>query len=292
MVNYNCELCNYKTKLRGDYNKHLKTKKHQRNILEENGCSENTEDKKVINKSEMNRNEPKMNQNEPQMNQNEPQMNQHIDKNHKNYECELCSIEFFTKASLRRHELHRCKEAKVDDTLYIKEKEWGKEKKILYKQINALIKKAGNTTTQLNQNQNNINLNSYGKEDLSHITNSFKTQLIKGPFGMIPKMIEAVHFNDEKPENQNICYPNKKKNTIKIFKEGKWKYYNKEELMEEIMENNYYILDVHYDEKKDNVLNDVQKKRYRKFKDKYDNGELDKETKDEINLILLNGEKL
>jgi hypothetical protein len=290
MVNYNCELCNYKTKLRGDYNKHLKTKKHQRNILEENGCSENTEDKKVINKSEMNRNEPKMNQNEPQMNQNEPQMNQLTDKNHKNYKCKLCSIEFFTKASLRRHELHRCKEAKTDDTLYIKEKEWGKEKKILYKQINALIKKAGNTTTHLNQN--NINLNSYGKEDLSHITNSFKTNLIKGPFGMIPKMIEAVHFNDEKPENKNICYPNKKKNTIKIFKEGKWKYYNKEELMEEIMENNYYILDVHYDEKKDNVLNDVQKKRYRKFKDKYDNGELDKGTKDEINLILLNGEKL
>ena len=287
MVNYNCELCNYKTKLRGDYNKHLKTKKHQRNILEENGCSENTEDKKVINKSENIQNNPENIQNNPENIQNNPE---NIQKKSEFYYCDYCNKQFTLYTNKRRHELHRCKEVKADDTLYNKEKEWKKEKKILYKQINALIKKAGNTTTNLNQN--NINLNSYGEEDLTHITNSFKTNLIKGPFGMIPKMIEAVHFNDEKPENKNICYPNKKKNTIKIFKEGKWKYYNKEELMEEIMEHNYYILDVHYDEKKDNVLNDIQKKRYRDFKDKYDNGKLDKETKDEINLILLNGEKM
>ena len=59
--------------------------------------------------------------------------------------------------------------------------------------------------------------------------------------------------------------------------------------MDEMIENNYYILDVHYDERGDNVLNDVQKKRYRKFKDKYDNGELDKGIKDDVNIILLNG---
>ena len=56
-----------------------------------------------------------------------------------------------------------------------------------------------------------------------------------------------------------------------------------------MIENNYYILDIHYDEKGDNVLNDVQKKRYREFKDKYDNGGLDKGIKDDINIILLNG---
>ena len=71
----------------------------------------------------------------------------------------------------------------MEDSLYKSEKkEWRKEKKILYKQINALIKKAGNVT-----NTNNLNLNSYGKEDLSHITDKFKTTLLKIPYNMIPK---------------------------------------------------------------------------------------------------------
>ena len=116
--------------------------------------------------------------------------------------------------------------------------------------------------------------------------------MLKGPFEMIPKMIEEVHFNDKKPENKNICYPNKKNNNVKIFKEGKWKYYNKEDLMDELMGNNYCILDVYYDEKKDDILSDIQKKRYLNFKDIYNSGKLDKDTKDEINLILLNGEKI
>ena len=279
MDNFTCNVCNYTTKLRANYNRHLETNKHNRNILKDNGCSVNNIDIKVINETQMSQNEPQMSRNEPQMSQKDPQMSQNNLEN----KCNYCDKLFSTLANKRKHELHRCKEAPVEDTLYKSEKkEWRKEKKILYKQIEALIKKAGNITN------NTLNLNSYGKEDLSHITNSFKNKMIKGPFGMIPKMIEAIHFNKEKPENKNISYPNKKHNSVKIFKEGKWKYYNKGELMDEMIENNYYILDVHYDERGDNVLNDVQKKRYRKFKDKYDNGELDKGIKDDINIILLN----
>ena len=280
MVNYNCELCNYKTKLRGDYNKHLKTKKHQRNILEENGCSDKSLNTNVINEKKKTQKDPKKTQNDPKRPEKDPQKTQNEPEKNQKFVCDFCDKEFSSHAHKRRHELHRCKE---NISILNERKNWEKEKKILYKQIDALIKKAGNTTT------NNLNLNSYGHEDLSHITNSFKNHLIKGPFGMIPKMIEAVHFNKEKPENKNITYPNKKHNNVKIFKDGEWKYYNKGELMDEMIENNYYILDVHYDERGDNVLNDVQKKRYRKFKDQYDNGELDKGIKDDINIILLNG---
>jgi len=254
-------------------------------MLEENDCSEMSEAKKGINESEKTQKDPQKTQKRPKKTQKDPKKTQN---DLEEINCNYCNKEFSSYAHKRRHELHRCKEVKKDDTLSKSEKkEWVKEKNILYKQIDALIKKAGNTTTNT-MNTNNLNLNSYGKEDLSHITNSFKTHLIKGPFGMIPKMIEAVHFNKEKPENKNITYPNKKNNNVKIYKDGEWKYYNKGELMDEMIENNYYILDVHYDEKGDNVLNDVQKKRYRKFKDKYDNGELDKGIKDDINIILLN----
>ena len=48
-----------------------------------------------------------------------------------------------------------------------KEKEeWKKEKEKLYEQVSTLLDKVGDTNIQ----QNNIILNSYGNEDLSHIT--------------------------------------------------------------------------------------------------------------------------
>jgi hypothetical protein len=280
MESYTCILCNYNTKLKANYTRHLKTNKHKRNLIKENECSEEFSNTNDLNKNKMTPNEPKRAKNEPKRAKNEPKRAKNEPEKNQKFVCDFCDKEFSSHANKRKHEIHRCKE---NISILNERKKWDKEKKILYKQIDALIKKAGNTTT------NNLNLNSYGHEDLSHITNSFKNNLIKGPFGMIPKMIEAVHFNKEKPENKNITYPNKKHNNVKIFKEGEWKYYNKDELMDEMIENNYYILDIHYDEKGDNVLNDVQKKRYREFKDKYDNGGLDKGIKDDINIILLNG---
>jgi hypothetical protein len=186
MVNYECELCNYKTKLRGDYTKHKKTRKHERRLLEENGCSEILEDIKVINESENIQYNPENIQYNPENIQYDPENNQYNSE----FNCDYCNKKFTLYTNKRRHELHRCQEVKEDvNSLYKSDKkEWLKEKKILFKQIDALIKKAGNTTT----NTNNLNLNSYGNEDLSHITNSFKTQMLKGPFEMIPKMIEEV----------------------------------------------------------------------------------------------------
>ena len=89
------------------------------------------------------------------------------------------------------------------------------EKTQLYSQVATLLDKVGNTTNI----QNNIILNNYGNEDLSHITDKLKTELLKIPFCAIPKMIEAIHFNDEKPENKNIVIPIKKRIWLKYFKE-------------------------------------------------------------------------
>ena len=273
MVLYECKCCNYTTNINSNYNKHLKTKKHGRNagtnIFYGKGAK-------------MTQNDPEMTPNDPQMTQNDPQMTQdHINKD-KNLECIYCGKLFSSKAHKRRHELHVCTKIPAAEMHKQDKIEWRKEKKILYKQIDALIKKAGNTTT------NNLNLNSYGNEDLSHITDSFKTGLLKGPYGMIPKMIEAVHFNDDKPENKNISLTNKKENKVKIFKNGKWEYCKKSEILADIMHNNYYLLDSHYDELGKEILNDVQKLQYSTFKDDFQDGKLDKDTKEDIDLVLLN----
>jgi hypothetical protein len=259
--------------LKTDYNRHINTKKHGRNAGPNIFYGK---------ESKMSQNEPEMSQNEPQMSQNEPKMNQDHNNKDKELECIYCGKIFSSKANKRKHEMHRCTEIPAAEMHKQDKIEWRKEKKILYKQIDALIKKAGNTTT------NNLNLNSYGNEDLSHITDSFKTGLLKGPYGMIPKMIEAVHFNDDKPENKNISLTNKKENKVKIFKNGKWEYCKKSEILADIMHNNYYLLDSHYDELGKEILNDVQNLQYTTFKDDFQEGKLDKDTKEDIDLVLLN----
>ena len=199
MVLYECKSCNYSTELKSNYVRHIKSKKHGRNTDPNYDVL-----KEIALKSQK---EPKKSQNEPEKSQNEPEMSQR-------FFCDYCNKEFSTKANKRKHELHRCTEIPAKLQHKHDKAEWKKEKKQLYKQIDALIKKAGNTTT------NNLNLNSYGKEDLSHITDNFKTGLLKGPYGMIPKMKRRFIFSDDKPKNKNISLTNKKTIELRYLRMG------------------------------------------------------------------------
>ena len=288
MVIYKCLICNFSSKLKTDYKRHLNTKKHKNNVIAEGIKS----------------------QKEPEKSQKEPVKKKHI--------CPHCGELFSTFSHKRRHELHRCKmspyveEKKSEEKEKIK-KELDQENKILVrldkeknkqiekleKRVDRLTKRIGNTTNILhnnnscltNNNNNTIKINSYGKEDISHITDDFKTELLKGPYGAIPKMIEAIHFNDEKPENKNVVIPNINKNIIKVLEDDKWKFKNKALLLYDMIDSNYLILDDHYDlivhGKK---LTHHNKENYIDFRVKYDNGnkKLFSDLKSECEIMMMN----
>jgi len=166
------------------------------------------------------------------------------------------------------------------------QKVFNEERKLIYNHIDNLLQRVGNTT--INQT-NNIQINSYGNEDLSHITDTLKTQLINIPFGMIPKLIEYVHFSSDKPENKNIVLANKNDNKIKIFSQGKWVYRNKNETINNLVDEKYYLLDSHFDSTKD-TLDSKTVSKYDSFRKDYDNNteELLKKLKQDCELTLLN----
>ena len=287
MVLYDCKTCNYYTKYKYDFNKHLKTKKHRVN--------EDCSIKNIKELMGMNQNEPEMNQNEPAMNQNEPVI---LQKDVKKYPCDYCDESFNTIPSKRRHELHRCKEnTNVSNSIITKQgnqikklkKEMEKQKKELMKQIEILLTKVGNTTIN-NTQTNNIQLNNYGSEDLSHISYSDKTQMLKIPYIMIQRMIEKIHFNDLKPENKNLMIVNKKDKYIKIYENGKWIYKDKKTTLEDLIDGKYFILDEHFNEITSDELSEIQKSRYEGFQTKYDSNDngLHKELLEKTELTLLN----
>ena len=269
---FTCQICNYSTKIKCNYIKHLNTKKHKKRLYE-------LEENDTINKKSI-----KMTPNDPAMTPNDPKIK-------KKFRCDYCNTTFSTKAHKRRHEMHKCKnEDNPERNNTIKKLE--DEKKELYNYIDKLINKVGNTTNNNTINNNNINihLNNFGEEDISHLTTQIMTALIKGPCKMIQNAIKFIHFNDSKPENKNICITNVKSKHIKVFKNNKWCYQNKHEAIENIIDKNYNILDDHYEYKGKEELTDFERERYREFQQFFDNQDkkLISKIKDESELLLLN----
>ena len=251
MPNYNCEICNYNTTLRTDYKRHLSTKKHSRNTF-------NSHHKRapvkptLINGHFQTLNEPFLTLNEPFLTQNEPFLTQKSSiSEKKTYFCEFCDKKFGTQSHLTRHKRLNCKAKKDKD---IEDKKNGEEIKHLKHQIDKLIDKVGTKTyntnigNTLNNNNNNVQLNYFGKENLSMLTDDVKHQLIKGPFKMMSKLMKLVYFNKKYPENHTLKMVNKNKDVMKIHNKNGWELVDKKDTVEYILEDKNYEVDSFYDD--------------------------------------------
>ena len=294
MVLYNCQNCNFSSNIKTHYFRHLNTQKHIKNIgIGTNNSHSNSDDPQMIqNDPQMIQNDPQMIQNDPQMIQNDPQMIQndpinldHLESLETNLNCQYCNKSFTLETNRIRHELHRCKE---NPNIIIKN---GtrinlNDKKKLVSIIENLFDKYAGDTINNNNNMNNTNsynnidnstnntiiLNNYGQEDISHITDKMKMNYLKLPYDSIQKMIEQVHFNNNKPENKNIAITNKKeKDMIKIYKDNKWRYGDRKEIIDQLIQINYGRIDDHYEREVKGTLSNVHNNRYMKFQHQFDN---------------------
>ena len=279
---YSCEYCNFDTKNKYDYSRHLKTQKHKYRTqhFEDLGDGNVIYQKNALKEQKR----PKMTQNDPKMTQNDPKMNQ------KKHYCRYCNREFSTKAHMRRHEIHRCKsDRSINYELKIERmrKQFEREKNKLYKQIDKLIDKAGDTTIN---NTNNIQLNNFGEEDTSYITDKILEKLITYPATMISNLLELTHFHKDHPENKNLKITNKKDKYIKVYKDHKWKLDKKDIVIDNIVNNKFDTLETFYIEKGKNSIKSYQKKRFEKYQDDIDCNNKDTINKltDDINLTILN----
>jgi len=336
---YECTICQFTTKLKGNYRQHITTKKHIKNFsyFNKKNNQENTmnqindveykmnqnESILIPNESLLNPNESLLNPNESLTNNYESELNHYESclnlnesyydskifgqkkKGSKIYTCENCGNEYSTCSNLRRHE-KKCNsknpeyiqvietmKKKHDEELKLQQDKINsmeKEKEMMRDQISLLIDKVGDITN-ITQN-NNIVLNCYGSENLSHITDHFKTELLKIPYAMIPRMIEAIHFNKAHPENKNIYLPNKKEPYVKVYQGESWVYKDKRETIKELVDKNYTILDNHYDKSKN--LTEIHVDRYKDFKSKFTPKEdssqksVAKKISSDIELMLIN----
>ena len=122
-------------------------------------------------------------------------------------------------------------------------------------QIEKLIEKVGHVTNNniAHQTNNQIIINAYGQENLQYVTDHFVKNLLKIPFGAVPKLIQHIHFNPKHPENRNIMITNKKEKWAKVWEGDKWNLRNKKQVIKSMVDRGFNILDQQFEAEKGRI---------------------------------------
>ena len=225
-------------------------------------------------------------------------------------ECSFCNKIYSKMSNLKRH-LEKCKVKeeeeclKKEETDLIKEIMAQKDKEMssMRKQIELLMTTMGNTniennncnntTNNLNTNITNIQINGWGQEDRSHLTDKFYRFCYDRPFTSIPRVIEAVFFNPNYPKNWNVMIKDDKTSKALIYDKVKdaWLKKEKDGVVETLIHTGYSMLDENFDKQKNaNKLTDKRIEKFTKFQDFYTKGdkEYEKRLTTEIKELLIN----
>lgn len=243
-----CKCCDYSTKYKSHYEKHLISKKHEMNA------------QKFVHMTQKN-------------------MNVQI----KEIKCLHCEKMFTTKRSMMRHVKTTCKVLKQE-----KDKEHDKLKsqvERLQNQVDKLSnspKTINNNHGTINNNNNTIVINDYRKTDASQLTDRDYKHFIKQINKCLPKMIEHMHCNKENPENMNIYLSNTRGNFVKIREDNKWILSRRDDVIEGMINKKLGHIEDWL-----STLSDDDECRYRKIYERIENGICNEETKKNIILDMV-----
>jgi len=276
MVVYECICCNFVTKLRTNYETHLKTKKHLARF-------------KIS---------PKVAQN---VAQSSPISN--------TFPCEYCGQRFKHKSSMYKHIKYTCTKNKDEDIkelvrlmnlqLEQKDKEIDMHKKqlesqskqleIQSRQIDKLANKLGINGSFNTINIQNIQLLSFKDTDYSHLTEKDYVQGINQHVSCVKKFIEKVHFNPTKPENMNVYISNLKDKYLMVYENGNWNIKNKKTELDSLYRNKEVMLE-DWIKVQDNYPE--LKEKFNKYLHDIENDETLNDIKEEIKMMMYNKRNL
>jgi len=222
MFLFNCIECNYSSNIKCNWERHLKSKKHFKNI------------EKPLSTMVKTQKDPKKTQKDPKKTQKDPI-----------FLCDFCNSKFSSYAHKRRHEIHRCKENTTIMSNKIKTLE--KEKKKLEKEIGKLIDKVGTVNNTTNNTQNIIVVNNYGKENTDYLTIEKIKKLLDRPYDSVQELIKMLHFDVNHPENHNVKITNKKEPYALVWNDPIWELRKKKSVVKDLVDKGYMMIDGTHD---------------------------------------------
>jgi hypothetical protein len=159
--------------------------------------------------------------------------------------CEYCNKVFSSNSAKNRHiRENRCLAIKNCSDLINNNQKFGNNNQTIQNIQNNI---QNNIHKNKIQNNNiNIQINGYGKEDLSYITNDILADIIKKPISGIPRLIEMIHLNPDHPENNNIKLVNKNLPFLNYFNGEYWKTADKSKVLGNLLKSKTEMTDDFY----------------------------------------------
>ena len=145
----------------------------------------------------------------------------------------------------------------------------------------------------MSQTVTNINIFAYNKNpDMSHLTNNDFLKIMNRGVNSVPKLIEAIHFNPDKPENHNVYIPNLKNKYAMIYNGKKWDLSNKEDIIDDMYDDNSNILEEKMEELENSEKNSKVLNKFKRFINKKEDERIRNKVKDQIKLLLFNNKEV
>ncbi len=289
---YICDLCNYDSKNKTDYNRHLLTNKHiyisnKQEIYDENinikyfvcECGKSYKLRQGLYKHKQKCTATKSAVESKSF----IEQTEYADKN------TLLDILLKERQQFEKDKQELLEQFEKDKL----EKEELQNQVELEKQ-NVETERLRNTIhngNNINNDNLNIQINAFGCENLEYISEEFKLKCVKQIYKSIPEMVIKIHFNTKYPENHNVKIPNKKLPYASIMTaDNKWKTVNKNGAVSSMVDKSFNILDDTYEEHK-GKLSETKRKNYERYQDKFLNNdkELHKQLENEVGCLVLDG---
>ena len=178
-------------------------------------------------------------------------------------------------------------EENYEKILENQEKNYEKKIKMLQEQISKINT---GTINYYTHNVQNIQVLAYNKTDISHLKDKdYKKVLKRGNF-CVPNLVDAIHFNPNKPENHNIYIPNMKTGYIMCWNGESWDIRNREDVIDDIYDEKSNLLIDKVDEWEDigYKLDPIIMTKFKRFLSKMDDDVVKNKVKEEIRFLLYN----
>jgi len=183
---------------------------------------------------------------------------------------------------------------KIIDQQKIKEKD--DEIKKLRETMEKMLLKQNTTNINITNNNNKVinnnlivNINSFGKEDLSHITLNDYKKFLSSYFKGFINFIEKVHFDENMPENHNINITNMKSKYLHIYEDNQWTIKEKVDVLDKFINKKYNMLVDKCEELEEkNEISEKIIEDFVQFTQNYKDEEAQKNTKNKISTLIYN----
>jgi hypothetical protein len=158
--------------------------------------------------------------------------------------CEHCDKSYASKSNLTKHlNICKTKKANVEEEV--------KKLKIENEILKALSNKPTTNIGTQNNTINNINiqLSAWNDPKLPDNIEEYYRAAVKKVFLAVPSLIKMIHFNEDHPENHNICIKNARNKTAKVYNGKEWETVDQDDLIQTLITDYEQTLEDYAEEK-------------------------------------------